>query len=109
MICRLWNGWTAAGNADAYEALLLTEVFPWIAAKGIAGYREIQLFRRPLPSGDVEFTTAMWFDSLDAVKAFAGDDYDRAVVPERARALLSRWDERSRHLEVVDRRLYPPY
>jgi hypothetical protein len=42
----------------------------------------------------------MWFDSLDAVRAFAGEEYEVAVVPPKARALLSRFDERSQHYEV---------
>jgi hypothetical protein len=49
---------------------------------------------------EVEFVTIMWFDSLDAVRAFAGDDYEVAVVPEKARAVLSHFDERSQHYEV---------
>jgi hypothetical protein len=46
----------------------------------------------------------MWFDSLDAVVAFAGQDYEAAVVPPAARALLARFDSRSAHYSVVDRR-----
>jgi hypothetical protein len=42
----------------------------------------------------------MWFDSLDSVRAFAGEDYEAAVVPFKARALLARLDERSQHYEV---------
>ncbi|HWQ37187.1 MAG TPA: hypothetical protein VNM24_01055 [Burkholderiales bacterium] len=99
MISRVWHGWTAPADADAYEELLRTTVFPAIQARGIAGYRGIQLFRRA--AGDeVEFLTMMWFDSLDAVRAFAGPDYETAVVPAVARRLLSRFDARSAHYEV---------
>jgi hypothetical protein len=42
----------------------------------------------------------MWFDSIEAVRAFAGDDYETVVVPPKAQALLSRFDERSQHYEV---------
>ncbi len=86
MIARLWYGWTTPENADAYEALLKTEIFPWIVGKKIAGFRRIELLRAP--AGDeVEFATVMWFDSIDAIKAFAGADYETAVVrPKRARA-----------------------
>ncbi len=100
MIARIWNGWTTAANATAYENLLRQEIFPGIAAKRVDGYRRIELFRRTLDGGDVEFTTIMWFDSLDAVKRFAGDDYERAYVPEKARQVLTRFDARSRHFEV---------
>jgi hypothetical protein len=48
----------------------------------------------------MEFVTIMLFDSLDAVREFAGQDYEVAVVPEKARAVLSRFDERSQHYEI---------
>jgi antibiotic biosynthesis monooxygenase (ABM) superfamily enzyme len=99
MISRVWHGWTAPGNADAYEALLKSEIFAGIASRQIAGYRGIHLLRRDL-GNEIEFVTVMWFDSLDAVRAFAGDDYEAAVVPPRARALLARFDARSQHYDV---------
>lgn len=99
MICRLWHGWTTLKNADAYERLLREEVFRGIAARGIAGFRGIELLRRA-SGGEVEFVTLMWFDSLDDVRAFAGEDYAKAVVPAAARAVLSRFDAESVHYEV---------
>ena len=99
MISRVWHGWTTPANADAYEALLKSEIFAGIEGRQIAGYRGIHLFRRNLGK-EVEFVTVMWFDSLDAVRAFAGKDYEVAVVPPKARALLSRFDARSQHYEV---------
>jgi heme-degrading monooxygenase HmoA len=99
MISRIWHGWTVPANADAYEALLKSEIFTGIQGRGIAGFRGIHLFRRSL-GAEVEFVTVMWFDSLEAVRAFAGEDYEAAVVPPKARALLSRFDARSQHYEV---------
>ena len=99
MICRLWRGWTTRANADTYERLLREEIFAGIAARGIEGYGGIDLLRRDAGE-EVEFVTLMWFDSLAAVRAFAGEDYARAVVPPPARALLARWDERSLRYEV---------
>jgi len=99
MISRVWHGWTTPANADAYEALLKSEIFTGIESRRIAGYRGIHLFRRNLGK-EVEFVTVMWFDSIDAVRAFAGEDYEVAVVPSKARALLSRFDARSQHYEV---------
>ncbi len=99
MISRIWHGWTTPENADAYEALLKREVFVGIKGRGIPGFRNIQLFRRNLDE-DVEFVTVMWFDSLNAVRLFAGEDYEVAVVPPAARVLLSRFDARSQHYEV---------
>ncbi len=106
MVVRIWHGWTTAANADAYERLLQEEIFPGIAAKEVAGYREIQLLRRTLETGEVEFITIMWFESLDAVKTFAGEDYERAYVPAKAQAVLARFDDRSQHYEVRDHRSY---
>jgi heme-degrading monooxygenase HmoA len=100
MISRVWHGWTSREHADAYEGLLRTEIFTGIASRKIQGYRGIHLFRRDVADG-VEFVTVMWFDSLEAVKAFAGEDYEAAVVPPKARQLLSRFDERSAHYDVV--------
>lgn len=99
MICRIWRGWTTPANADGYERLLRTEIFHSIAERRIPGYRGIELLRRSA-DGSVEFVTLMWFDSLDAVRTFAGTDYEAAVVPPAARALLERFDPRSAHYEV---------
>ncbi len=99
MIGRVWHGWTTPDNALAYEALLETEVFPGILARQIEGFLRIELFRRDL-GAEIEFMTIMWFTSLEAVKAFAGEDHEAAYVPARARALLSRFDQRSQHYEV---------
>jgi hypothetical protein len=100
MIARIWHGWTVPENADAYENLLMEEIFPGIAAKKVTGCRGIRLLRRSIHPGEVEFVTIMWFESLQAVKQFAGEDYEQAVVPPKARAVLSRFDQRSQHYEV---------
>jgi antibiotic biosynthesis monooxygenase (ABM) superfamily enzyme len=99
MIGRVWHGWTTPEKADAYDALLQKEIFVGIKGRRIQGFREIQLFRRDL-GAEVEFVTIMWFDTLDAVRTFAGEDYEQCVVPPAARAILSRFDERSQHYEV---------
>jgi heme-degrading monooxygenase HmoA len=98
LIARIWHGWTTPGNADAYEALLRSEVLPEI--RQIDGARGAYVLREPL-DGEVEFVAITLWDSLDAVRAFAGADYEVAVVPPSARQLLSRFDERSRHYEAV--------
>lgn len=99
MISRIWHGWTTPGNADTYEALLKEEIFVGIENRHIRGFKGIQLLRRQV-ADEVEFVTIMWFDSLDAVREFAGEDYEVAVVPEKARAVLSHFDRRSQHYEV---------
>ena len=103
MIARSWHGRTTPENADAYERLLRTEIFPAISAKGVGGYLGIELLRRPL-GDEVEFVTVMRFDSWEAVKDFAGEDHEAAYVPAKARQVLSRFDDRSRHYEVRDSR-----
>ncbi len=102
MIGRIWHGYTTLENADTYEALLKEEIFIGIRNRHIPGFEEIQLFRRDL-GNEVEFITIMWFDSLEAVRSFAGEDYEMAVVPPKARAVLSHFDERSQHYEVKER------
>jgi len=101
MIGRLWHGWTSRANADAYENLLRTRVFPSIHR--VPGHTGAYLMRRD--SGDeVEFVTLTFFTSMEAVRAFAGNDHEVAVVPPEARKLLSHFDERSVHYEVaIDR------
>jgi hypothetical protein len=99
MITRIWHGWTTPANATAYENLLRSEIFTGIAARHIEGYRGISLCRRD--SGEeVEFVTIMWFDSIDAVRAFAGENYEVAVVPPKAQAVLSRFDLVSAHYDT---------
>lgn len=100
MISRIWHGWTTRENAAAYEALLRSEILPGIANRSIPGLRGAHLLRRDAPEG-VEFVTILWFDTLEAVREFAGEDYEAAVVPEKARRLLSRFDARSQHYETV--------
>jgi heme-degrading monooxygenase HmoA len=97
MIGRLWHGWTTPENADAYEQLLRREVLPGI--QRIDGYRGAELLRRDAGE-EVEFVTLTLFDSLDAVRAFAGDEYEVAVVPPEAQKLLAHYDARSAHYEV---------
>ena len=103
MIRRLWHGWTVPENADAYERLLLGEVFPGIAARNLSGLRGLEAWRRPGRPGDteVEFVTVMSFDGPGDVAEFTGGDPEGSVVPERARALLSRFDEHSSHYDLI--------
>jgi antibiotic biosynthesis monooxygenase (ABM) superfamily enzyme len=100
MISRIWHGWTSQENAAAYQSLLETEILPGIAARQIEGYRGAHLLRRDLEN-EVEFVTILWFDSAEAVREFAGPEHDAAVVPPKARALLSRFDDRSAHYQTL--------
>lgn len=101
MIARIWHGWTTFENADIYKNLLINEIFPGIANKKVKGYRKISLLKRPLKH-EVEFITIMIFDTLEAVKEFAGEEYEKSYVPQKARQVLSRHDETSQHYEIID-------
>ena len=103
MICRLWRGWTTRENADDYERIVRDEVISGIEARNIPGFRHIDLMRRDLID-EVEFQTFMWFDSVDSIKAFMGEDYSISHVPDAARAVLKRFDSHAAHYEVIDRR-----
>lgn len=96
MIYRVWHGWTIPENADTYENLLKKEIFVEIGNKEIPGYRGIDLLRLDHDS-EVEFVTIMRFDNIKDVIAFAGKEYTRAYVPEKARAVLKRFDQVSKH------------
>lgn len=98
MIARLWHGWTKPENADAYETLLRTKIFPGIHR--VAGHRGAYLLRREVEEG-VEFVTITLFDSMDAVRDFARADHEVAVVPPEARKVLSRFDAKSEHYEIA--------
>ena len=100
MIGRIWHGWTHPDNASEYQRVVSTEVLPAIAARNIPGYRGANLMRRELDQ-EVEFITIMWFDSLENVKDFMGEDYEVSHVPEQAQAVLSRFDTRSQHYDII--------
>lgn len=97
MIARHWRGWTRAENAAAYEALLKSKVLPGL--KGIAGYRGGYVLRKDGVE-ESEFVVVNLFDSLDAVKGFAGPNYATPVFEPEAKALLSRVEPIANHYEV---------
>jgi heme-degrading monooxygenase HmoA len=100
MIARIWHGYTTKENADRYEKLLKEEVFVGIEHKNIKGYKGIRLLRRELED-ETEFTTIMQFESIENVKQFAGEDYETAYVPAKARLILKRFDPKSVHCEIL--------
>jgi antibiotic biosynthesis monooxygenase (ABM) superfamily enzyme len=100
VITRIWRGWTTPENADAYQRIVSQEVLADIAARNLDGYHGAYLLRRDL-GGEVEFATIMLFDSLEQVRGFAGEDYESAYVPPKARAVLARFDQRSAHDDTL--------
>ena len=99
MIARIWHGWTKHKDAKAYEEMLRDEIFPSIAARKIKGYRGAELFIHE-DNHEMEFVTLLRFDSLDAVKEFAGEDATKPVIYPKAEALITRM-ERARHYRVA--------
>lgn len=97
MIARIWKGWTRSENADAYEKLLQEVVYP--ALQTLNGYQGGYILRQD-GQEEAEFVTVNLFESLDAVKAFAGPDYEAPVFEPEARRLLSRVEPIARHYEV---------
>ena len=97
MIARVWKGWTKAENADAYEKLLRDVVYPGL--QNLNGYHGGYIFRQD-GKEEAEFVTVNLFESWDAVKAFAGSDYEVPVFEPEARRLLSRVEPIARHYDV---------
>jgi len=102
MIARIWHGWTQRADAEAYEEMLRNEIFPSIAARNIEGYHGAELFISD-DGGEVEFVTLLRFDSMDAVKEFAGADEGKPVIYPKAEALIARM-ERARHYRIASAR-----
>lgn len=98
MIARVWHGYTKPEHADAYEALLKSELLPGIGKK--KGYQGSYLLRREM-AGEVEFITVMLWDSIDSIRAAAGPNYETAIIPEEHRKYLSRYDAKSAHYEIA--------
>ncbi|MBC7788870.1 MAG: antibiotic biosynthesis monooxygenase [Anaerolineae bacterium] len=100
MIVRIWRGQAEARNSDAYQRHVTTNVFPTLPA--IPGHRAAYLLRREM-GGQVEFLAVTLWESMEAVKQFAGTDPDVAVVEPAARAVLSDFDTFVKHYELVHR------
>jgi heme-degrading monooxygenase HmoA len=99
MISRIWHGWTTHENADKYESLLRADVLPGILR--IRGYTGAYLLRRDAADDEVEFITMTQFTDISSVIAFAGKDYERAVIAPAAEKLLSHYDVRSAHYKTL--------
>jgi len=98
VIARLWCATAAESNADAYVAHLRSRTMPELAR--IPGHRGAYVLQRSTPSG-VAFTVITLWDSLDAIRQFAGSEPELAVVPAEARVLLASYDDRAVHWEVT--------
>lgn len=98
MIARTWHGYTKPEHADAYEAMLKPELLPGISK--VKGFRGSYLLRREA-GAEIEFVTIILWDSIEAIRAVAGTDYETAVIPEERRKYLARFDAKAAHYEVA--------
>ena len=98
MIARVWCGHTKPEHADAYESMLKPELLPGISQA--RGYRGSYLLRRNVGQ-EVEFITIIVWDSIDAIKAVAGEDYEKSIIPKERQKYLCRHDPKAAHYEIV--------
>jgi heme-degrading monooxygenase HmoA len=98
VLARTWRGWTTRENADAYERFLRGSLVPQMRC--LNGFRGAHILRRDF-ADEVEFVTVSMFESLDAVRAFAGDDYETPVIEPEAERLLARYERRAVHYDAV--------
>lgn len=105
MIARVWHGATKPEHAEAYEAMLKPELLPGLSK--VPGFRGSYFLRRDL-GFEVEFVTIIFWESLEALKAFAGEDYEASIIPEERRQYLSKHQDRAEHYEVVQQTVATP-
>ena len=98
MVARVWHGYTKPEHADAYEALLKPELLPGLSK--VKGFKGSYLMRRNA-GAEVEFITIILWESVDAIRAVAGADYETAVIPEERRQYLAHYDAKASHYEVT--------
>jgi heme-degrading monooxygenase HmoA len=98
VVARHWTGLARAEFADAYVEHLERDTFP--AIRRLPGFVTASILRRTVPEG-VEFLIVTTWESLDAVRAFAGDNVDAAVVPDAVQRMMVRYDRTVSHFEIV--------
>lgn len=99
MISRQWRGVARASDADSYIAHLKSETFPHLSE--IPGFVAASILRRPVADG-IEFRIVTTWTSMEAIRQFAGANPEQAVVPEKAQAMMVRFDPTVAHYEVVE-------
>jgi heme-degrading monooxygenase HmoA len=98
MISRHWRGRTKPGHDKAYVEHLMADTFPKLRA--IPGFVSASILKRDGPEG-TEFEIVTVWQSREAIEGFAGLDIEIAVVPEVAQAMLTDFERRVRHYEIV--------
>lgn len=99
MISRQWRGVARNSDADRYVSHLRAETFPQLSK--LRGFIKASILRRTVVDG-VEFRIVTTWDSVEAIKRFAGEKPDTAVVPEQVQAMMVRFDQTVEHYEVLE-------
>jgi heme-degrading monooxygenase HmoA len=99
MIVRHWRGLVRRDRAAAYVEHLQSETLPQLVQ--LAGFLDAKVLRRDLSEG-AEFLVVTIWESIDSIRAFAGNDVESAVVPPKARDMMIEYDRKARHYDVVD-------
>jgi heme-degrading monooxygenase HmoA len=98
VVTRMWRGWARAEDADRYHRHYRSEVMAVL--RQVPGFRGARLLRRTVGE-ETEFVSLTFFDDLEAIRRFAGPDYETAVVAAQAREVLIRYDDRVAHYETA--------
>jgi len=98
VIARFWWAQSLPSQVPAYTDHLNTHVLP--ALRNVPGYAGAMLLEREA-TGEVEILVITFWQSLDSIRAFAGDNLENAVVMEEAAILLSRFDQRVKHYRLL--------
>ncbi len=104
-ILRTWKGWTTIQNAPIYENMLINQVFPEVKKKGVDGLEKVNISTKHNEE-EVEFFLILQFDCLDSVKAFAGENYEVAYIPDNAKRILLRYELKAQHYEMQGELLF---
>jgi len=98
MVVRIWRGQATLENASAYCKHVTQTVFPSLT--NIQGHQGAYLLQRET-NGQVEFLAVTLWDSIKAIKNFAGEDEETAIVEPAARAVLADFDDFARHYDLM--------
>lgn len=104
MIARIWNGWTSIQDAVKLESILTKEIIPEFEKDLPTGFRGLQLMTAE-EGDEIKFTTIMYFDSLDIVRAFAGENYTASHIDPKVRPLLIHYDLTAQHSLIKYQRI----